>query len=238
MSASIALIGDRDDSVTAHRAIPQALALEDPALQLQWLPTPAVHDTDLGQFNGLWCVPASPYVDTAGALCAIRYARESGTPFFGSCGGYQYAALEFARHVLGLHDADNTETHPDTPTPLINSLSCALIDTQSIIALSPGSRIAQMAGAEQLTETYRCAYGVNRDYLASFDGSDLEFCGFDQDGDPRVFLHRTHPFFLGTAFQSERAALSGHRHPLVKAFVHACQQHTVQQHTVRNSSSD
>src|SRR5262249_17426661 len=44
-----------------------------------------------------------------GKIEAIRYARESGLPFFGICLGLQCATIEFARSVLGLADANSTE---------------------------------------------------------------------------------------------------------------------------------
>ena len=45
---------------------------------------------------------------TEGKVEAIRYARESGTPYFGLCLGMQCAVIEFARNVCGLRG----------PTPL------------------------------------------------------------------------------------------------------------------------
>jgi len=132
-------------------------------------------------------------------------------------------ADEYARTELGLVDADNTEVNPDTPTPLISGLSCALVEVTDGVRLLDDSRVAALVGAGQLEAAYHCSYGVNRAYLSRFDGSDLVFSGFDADGDPRVFEHRSHPFFIGTAFQPERAALDGEPHPIVSAFVAACQ---------------
>ena len=62
---------------------------------------------------------------------------------------------------------------------------------------------------------------ANRAYLSIFDGTDLTFTGFDGDGDPRAFELTGHPFFIGTVFQPERAALQGRAHPLITAFAHS-----------------
>ncbi len=223
----IAVVGDFAESVTAHVAINASLSqlarAAEGGIAHDWIATPAAETADFAAFDGIWCTPASPYTSEAGALRAIAHARTTGTPFFGSCGGYQHAVLEYARTELGLVDADNTEVNPDTPTPLISGLSCALVEVNDGVRLLDDSRVAALVGAGQLEAAYHCSYGVNRAYLSRFDGSDLVFSGFDADGDPRVFEHRSHPFFIGTAFQPERAALDGEPHPIVSAFVAACQ---------------
>ncbi|HMJ08751.1 MAG TPA: CTP synthase, partial [Pyrinomonadaceae bacterium] len=58
----------------------------------------------------------------SGMLRAIKYARKSGTPYFGICLGMQTACIEFARSVCGLRDADSTEFNEETPFPIIFKL--------------------------------------------------------------------------------------------------------------------
>lgn len=224
----IGLIGDYQASVTAHRAIP--LALDDAARALntdidyQWLATEKLDLDSLHAYAGLWCVPASPYRDAGKVLSAIGFARSHDTPFLGTCGGYQHAALEFARHALGYHQADNAEVNAATAMPLIAGLACKLYNAQGGIRLLADSRIAAIYGTQQIHEEYFCGYGVNRDYLTIFEGSGLVFSGFDQDGDPRALEIPAHRFFVGTAFQPERSALRGESHPLIAAFVRAAMQ--------------
>jgi predicted lactoylglutathione lyase len=140
----IGLIGDRDDSVPAHRAIPMALGHAAQAhglgLELAWVPTEEITSPQrLGGFDGLWCVPASPYRSMDGALRGIRHARESGTPFLGTCGGFQHAVVEYARHVLGWTDADHGETASDATRWVIAPLACALVDTTNLVELTPAA---------------------------------------------------------------------------------------------------
>jgi CTP synthase (UTP-ammonia lyase) len=224
----IALVGDQDSSVTAHVAIPQALELSALAtgvsLQFEWVATrnlPDVAPSRLDGFAAIWCVPASPYESTKGALDAIRYARESRIPFLGTCGGYQHAVLEYARDVLGYAEADNAEVTPDAEMPLISPLSCSLVEASDIIEFVEGSYIHGIYGNSRTAERYRCSYGVDARYLSIFDGCALEFVGFDAQREPRAFELKSHPFFIGTAFQPERSALEGETHPLVTAYVRA-----------------
>ena len=98
----IALIGDYHPQVKAHVAVPAApaLAAADLVCKIEpvWLPTPSLNhcaEQQLSGFAAIWCVPNSPYVSMDGALRAIRWARESGRPFLGTCGGFQHALIEF-----------------------------------------------------------------------------------------------------------------------------------------------
>ena len=225
---SIVLVGDYNPEVTAHRAIPEALDLAAEATGLsvtpRWVDTASLSEgaaAALADADAVWCVPASPYASTEGALDAIRIAREEGLPFLGTCGGYQHAVLEFARNVLGRSEADNAEINPDAEMPLIAPLVCALVEQSGRIAFAPGSRIAEIHGAAEVMEKYHCSYGIARRYLDLFAGNAMVISGYDADGDPRCFELRGHSFFIGTAYQPERSAFDGVAHPLMVAFVKA-----------------
>lgn len=225
----IALIGDYSLSVPAHQAIPVALSLARHDLQAdvewEWFATRELRDPphDLARFAALWLVPASPYENTDGALAAIRFARETRRPFLGTCGGFQHALIEFARHVLGLAGADHAETNPTAPELVVAPLACPLVETAGVIRFIRGSRLREIYGAESAREGYRCSYGPAAAYREAFERAGFAFTAFDETDEPRGGeLPRTvHPFFLGTLFQSERAALRGETPPLVRAFVHA-----------------
>jgi CTP synthase (UTP-ammonia lyase) len=224
----IGLIGDHDPTVTAHRAIPIALARAAAAtglaVEARWLGTAALaRDPSMATTcDGLWAVPATPYADGEAAIGAIYHARETGLPFLGTCGGYQHALLEYARNVLGLVDARHAEEHPDAQLALIGRLSCDLVEVTGRIRLARDSRLAAICGAFELEEGYHCRFGLDPAYRAVFDDGPLRIVGEDEAGEPRAFELEGHPFFFGTAFQPERAALADRDHPLIVAFVRAC----------------
>ena len=223
----IALIGDYDPQVTAHQAIPVALGMAAEytglTVQSQWLATDAINaDTPFEEFDGFWCVPASPYRNMEGALQAIGFAREQRRPFLGTCGGFQHALLEYARHVLGWADAEHGETAPDAERALLTPLTCSLVEAVDSIRLLEGSLIADAYETSEIREGYRCRYGVNPEFKRELLASDLHAVGHDAAGDLRAVELRAHPFFVATLFQPERAALKGVLPPLVRAFVEAC----------------
>lgn len=88
----IALVGDFNPDVIAHRAIP--LAIDDAAAVLDltadydWLATPELTSPeDLVGYDAIWLVPASPYKNTEAAFIAARYARENSIPFSAPAAG-------------------------------------------------------------------------------------------------------------------------------------------------------
>ena len=222
----IALVGDRDDSVAAHRAIPLALgrAAEAHGLTLDacWLPTDHIDDdVALAGFDGLWCVPASPYRSMDGALRAIRFARERGLPFLGTCGGFQHAVVEYARNVLGWANAEHAETAPHAARSVVAMLECALVEARETLQLVAGSRLAQAYSAATIREIYRCRYGLNPAFQNALLSGPLRIAATNGAGDVRAVELDDHPFFVATLFQPERAALDGRTPPLVRAFVAA-----------------
>ncbi|MDZ3829412.1 CTP synthase C-terminal region-related (seleno)protein [Pseudomonas monsensis] len=223
----IALIGDYDPQVTAHQAIPVALGMlaeqTGREVQFQWLPTESIHvDTPLQDFDGFWCVPASPYKSEAGALRAIRFAREQQRPFLGTCGGFQHAVLEFSRNVLGWADAEHGETSPDSQRAVLTPLTCSLVEAVDSIHLVAGSLIAKAYETSEIHEGYRCRFGVNPQFERELLTHQLHAVGQDSAGDLRAIELSNHVFFVATLFQPERAALKGLVPPLVRAFVEAC----------------
>jgi CTP synthase (UTP-ammonia lyase) len=228
MLTRIGLIGDHDPRVLAHRAIPPSLARAGAALRVEvehdWLATESIAPDDTGlleRYDALWCVPASPYRSTEGALAAIRYAREQGVPFLGTCGGFQHALLEFARNVAGMAGAAHAELEPEAHEPLIGPLACALVERRGGIFLQPGSRAHVLCDRSELDEGYHCSYGLNAVHEAALARAGLVFSGRDGNGEVRVFELPSHPFYLGTLFQPERAGLNGEAHPLVRGLVAA-----------------
>jgi CTP synthase (UTP-ammonia lyase) len=175
-------------------------------------------------FDGLWCVPGSPYNSMDGALRAIQSARASGRPFLGSCGGFQHAVIEYARNVLGWQDAEHAETSPDAQRAVIAPLQCALVEVQGRVRFVPGSRIAAAYGVAEADEGYHCSYGLNPRFQARLLDGPLRATAHDESGDVRAVELDGHPFYVATLFQSERAALRDAVPPLVVAFVRACMQ--------------
>lgn len=188
-----------------------------------WVPTVEIRRPEqVSRFDGLWCVPATPYRSMDGALLAIRHAREQQIPFLGTCGGFQHAIVEYARNVLGWADADHAETSPDAPRAVIAPLACSLVEVTGTVHLRAGTQIARAYGGGETTEGYHCRYGLNPEFREALVSGPLRIGAVDGAGDVRAVELDGHPFFVATLFQPERAALSGETPPIVAAFLRAC----------------
>ncbi|MEQ1856857.1 MAG: hypothetical protein ABL963_10320 [Longimicrobiales bacterium] len=221
----VALVGDYDPSAVAHRAIPSALELAANSVRVRldpsWVATNGIDPgcPALEAFAGIWCVPASPYRSTEGALAAIRFARVHEVPFLGTCGGFQHAVLEAAESLWGIPGPAHAELSPDAPDPVIAPLACALVERGGSVRFAPGSRLASAYENRAAHEEYHCSYGLSARCRAHLDAGPLHATCWDDDGEVRGVELDGHPFFLGTLFQPERAALRGETPPIVRAFV-------------------
>jgi len=223
----IALVGDYDDNIVAHRAIPVALHMAVASLNADvrwdWLPTATLEssvDHQLRDYAGIWVVPGSPYKNTRGALDAIRYARTRSIPFLGTCGGFQHAVMEYAESVWGMK-AMHAESDPDAINPVIAPLSCALIQVTDQLYLVQGSRLQKIYDRDGAHEEYQCRFGLNPLYATRFDTDAMKVSARDAEGSIRAIELDNHPFFIATLFQPERAALKDQLPSLIKAFVRA-----------------
>lgn len=223
MAIRIGLIGDYKATVKAHTAIPKAI--EHSAAEVGadvhpvWLPTESIPEIDLSLYDAMWCVPASPYRSMEGALRGIRFARETGRPFLGTCGGFQHALIEYARNALGLAAADHVETNRKSEEPVVIELACPLVEADETVRLIPGTKLSAIYGSGETRESYRCRFGLNPEYTQRFEAAGVRASALSQDGEVRAMEWPGQSFFIGVLFQPERWALRGRANPLINAFI-------------------
>src|SRR5688572_16833474 len=166
-----------------------------------------------------------------GKIEAIRFARERGIPFFGICLGMQCAAIEFARHVVGLTGAHSTEFNKDTPHPVI-----CLLDEQRNITdkggtmrlgaqparLAEGSHAREAYGRDSIKERHRHRYEFNNSYRQQFAAHGFAFTGTSPDGKlVEIIELPEHPWFVAVQYHPEFKSKPTAAHPLFAGFVGA-----------------
>jgi CTP synthase len=172
---------------------------------------------------------------TRGMMRAAEIARERKIPYFGICYGFQWAAVEYARHVCGLTDADSTECAPDTPQNVIYKLRDLLgVDdlggTMRLgsydCKLKPGSRAHQLYGAEVISERHRHRYEFNCLYEPALTEKGLEIVGRSLDGKfVEIIELPSHPWYVAVQFHPEFKSKPLKPHPLFAGFVEASHKH-------------
>ena len=166
-----------------------------------------------------------------GMLNAIRYARESKTPYFGICLGMQTMVMEFARNVCGLEGADSTEFNPATPYRVIFKLRelkgiDELGGTMRLgswpCRLAEGSFAQRAYGVREIEERHRHRYEFNREYEERLKAAGLRITGETPDQTyVEICELGDHPWFLGCQFHPEFKSKPMEPHPLFKAFIGA-----------------
>ncbi|HTT72683.1 MAG TPA: CTP synthase [Thermoplasmata archaeon] len=165
-----------------------------------------------------------------GKIRAIEVARTERIPYLGVCYGFQMAAVEFARHVLGLTSAGTTEVDPASPDPIVclleeqkglNDLGGTMRLGAQRVALSPGSKIAGVYGKTEIWERHRHRFEINPAYVERLARAGLVTTGRSVDGRVEVLEATDHPFFVGVQYHPEFLSRPEAPHPLYLALVQA-----------------
>ncbi len=166
-----------------------------------------------------------------GKVAAAGYARQKEIPFLGLCLGMQCAAIDFARNVCGLAEADTTENRPDTPHPVI-----CLMQEQKTVAqkgatmrlggypcrLAEGSVARAAYGREEIRERHRHRYEFNNEYRQVFAEHGMRITGVYPEGDlVEIIELARHPWFVAVQFHPEFRSTPVKPHPLFVAFIAA-----------------
>ena len=177
-----------------------------------------------------------------GKICAARYAREKGIPYFGICLGMQIAVIEFARHVAGLERANSTEFDAATPHPVIylmeewfddksGTLQRRDVDSDKGGTMRLGAypcklekdSVAYKAYADAtISERHRHRYEFNNHYLKPLQAAGLKISGMAPSGElVEIVEIADHPWFLGCQFHPEFKSRPMTPHPLFRSFIAA-----------------
>ena len=235
----IGILGDFNADFRSHNAINDSLQHAAKKLntrvESEWLPTPSLAQPDaekkLETFDGLWASPGSPYKSFEGMLKGIEFARRRDWPFLGTCGGFQYAFLEFARNVLNIKDADSAENNSGSKNVIIYPVACAVPDRKNNapklsgvvpeIKLRPGSYLQSFYNKDTVSEEFFCNFEVNPDFEWTTMEAGFPVVARGPQGEIRAIESPTHRFYLATLFQPQLSSTAKNPHPLILAFVQA-----------------
>lgn len=240
-SVRIAILGDFNAELRSHHATNDALQHAAHKLGLkvesEWVPTPSLGENGaekkLESFDGLLASPGSPYKSFEGMLKGIEFARRRDWPFLGTCGGFQYAFIEFARNVLNIKDADSAENNSSSKNIIIYPVACAVPDRKGNapklsgavpeIRLRPGSYLQSFYGKdkETVTEEFFCNFEINPEFEWATMEAGFPVVARGPQGEIRAIESPTHRFFIATLFQPQLSSKDRKPHPLMLAFVQA-----------------
>ena len=242
---AIAIVGKYVEYEDSYKSLKEALVhgalAHNLKLKVTWIEAEGLEVSDfhtqLEGFDGILVPGGFGKRGIEGMLNAIRYARETGTPYFGICLGMQTACIEFARNVCGLKEANSGEFDPSTPHRIIYKLR-ELTGVEEMggtmrlgawtCVMEPDSLAAHAYGTTEISERHRHRYEFNREYEALLTGAGLRLTGTTPDATyVEIVEIPTHPFFLGCQFHPEFKSKPLEPHPLFREFVVASYQNRI-----------
>jgi len=166
-----------------------------------------------------------------GKILTAKYCRENKIPYFGICLGMQVLAVEFARHVLNLPDANSTEMDPDTKNPIISLLSeqREITDMGGTMRLGAcscdikaGTKAEKAYKTLKISERHRHRYEFNNKYRQAMEDQGFVVAGtLHEGGLCEIVEVKDHPWMVGVQFHPEFKSKPTAPHPLFRAFIDA-----------------
>jgi CTP synthase len=246
----IAVVGKYMQVKDSYKSLSEALThgglANNVKVHLDWIDSEIFERDDAAAFlekvDGILVPGGFGERGTEGKIGAVKFARERKVPFFGICYGLHMAVIEAARDLAGLEGAGTTEIgQPKHPVIGLmtewvkgNQVESRAADgdmggTMRLGAypatLTPGSRVAEVYGATQISERHRHRYEVNTDYAKKLAKYGMEVSGWSPDGRlPEIMEIPDHPWFIGVQFHPELKSRPLEPHPLFTSFVAAALQ--------------
>ena len=238
-SVTIGLVGKYVQLHDAYLSVAEALRHAGFALgakvDIRWIDSETVttetQDELLSCLDGILVPGGFGSRGIEGMILSAQYAREHHIPYLGICLGMQIAVIEFARHVLGLADADSGEFAPDCRHKVIDFMpgQGEEIDKGGTLrlgsypcAIAEGTTMARCYGSAQIRERHRHRYEFNNDYKAQYEAAGMKCTGINPESDlVEIVEIPALKWYVGTQFHPEYSSTVLNPHPLFVAFVKA-----------------
>jgi CTP synthase len=243
-TVKIAMVGKyvelHDSYISVNEALKHGGIETRSAIDIDWIDSETLEgdadlDEILGDVDGILVPGGFGSRGIEGKINACQYARTHGIPYLGICLGMQIAIIEFARHVLGMNDANSAEINPETPYPVIDILPEQKDVTdmggtmrlgQYPCTLNPESKSYELYGASMIYERHRHRYEVNNDYRNDLLSGGMIFAGTSPDNHIVEMVEiPEHPWFVACQFHPEFKSRPNKPHPLFRGFVTAAAKH-------------
>jgi CTP synthase (UTP-ammonia lyase) len=191
-------------------------------IECGWVATDSAEARSLDRADGIWLLPGSPYRDDEAAYAAIGHCLRTGTPFLGTCAGFQYACVALARALAGIDGAAHAESDPEADTLVVAPLACTLYGERRIVTPVAGTRLAEICGPLPFSGFHWCGYGLAPGTEQLLAGAGVVLAARAEDAGVEAIELPGRPFFLATAFQPQVGAdEQGTLHPLIGALIDA-----------------
>lgn len=251
---TIAVVGKYVDHQDAYKSLAEALKhgglRQRTRVRLKWLESSDVEKDGGKALEGVdgILVPGG-FGDRGfeGKILTAKHAREQNIPYFGICYGMQAAVVDYARHVLGLDDANSTENDKQSTHPVIGLITEWRTATGDLERrneesdlggtmrlglqdqrIKPGTLAHAVYGKDVVGERHRHRYEFNNRYRTQLEDAGLVISAKSMD-DLLVEMvelpQSKHPWFLACQAHPEFLSTPRDGHPLFIGFIRAAREH-------------
>ena len=243
----IAVVGKYMQVKDSYKSLSEALThgglANNVRVAMEWIDSEIFERADAAAFlenvHGILVPGGFGERGTEGKIAAVKFARERRVPFFGICYGLHMAVIEAARDQAGFEGAGTSEN--GKPRHAVIDLMTEWTKDNALetrkegddkggtmrlgaytAVLTPGSRVAEVYGATEISERHRHRYEVNTRYTKSLAEHGLVVSGWSPDGRlPEIMEIPDHPWFIGVQFHPELKSRPFDPHPLFASFIKA-----------------
>ncbi len=237
----VAIVGKYIELHDAYMSVKEALlhaaSAQGRQLEIEWVYSGDLEKGRSGELlanvDGIVVPGGFGYRGVEGKVLAAKYARENEVPYLGLCLGMQAMCIDFARHVMGLDEANSTEFEINAPHPVISLMleQRGITDMGGTMRLGrytceiqAGSLAAEAYGTNQIEERHRHRFEFNNEYRVRYQDAGMRFSGINPESNlVEIAELPDHPFMLGSQFHPEFTSRPNRPHALFRAFIRACE---------------
>jgi len=237
---SIAVCGKYVKHHDAYKSIAEALihaaARKRTHLTVKWVNSENTAsesdlEADLMDIDGILIPGGFGMRGIEGKIAVARYARERNIPCLGICLGMQVMAIDFARNVCLLEDANSTEFAYDAQNPVVHIVEdqkyIDMVDGMMRLGaynckLKEGSLVHRLYDADIISERHRHRYEFNNKYREIFEDKGMVLSGLSEDESlVEIIEYPDNDFFVGVQFHAEFKSRPNNPHPLFLGLIEA-----------------
>ena len=204
-------------------------------VEIEWIDSESIQkdnvDSILQDFDGILIPGGFGNRGIEGKILAAEYARTNNIPFLGICLGMQIAAIEFARNVCNLKNANSGEFDELTEHKVIDFMP----DQNDLIAkggtmrlgsypckIKDSTMMAKCYHSELIAERHRHRYEFNNEYRDIMTNNGLCISGTSPDEHIVETIEiPKNDFYVGVQFHPEFKSRPNKPHPLFFGFIRA-----------------
>ena len=239
-SISIGLVAkymeNEDTYISTLEALKAAAWQEKVNLDIKWLNAETVSADDLATVDGILVPGGFGKRGIEGKIKAAGFSLDNNVPYLGICLGLQVAVIAAARKG-GMTEASSAECDADDKNNVVyimdgqqgsESTGGTLRLGDYPAKLQPGSAVAGLYGAVDVTERHRHRYEVNQDFTQQIEAGGLIISGVSPDGNLVEFVEAPAlGYFVATQAHPEYRSRPYRAHPLFVGLIKAAKSRTL-----------